>query len=308
MVATSSGWYPDPMGPPGQRRFWDGQGWTAQIAGAPSSGSGKTVIVVVGAVVGAFVLLCGILGAVGLAIDDSDIGKDTSAEVGAADVDATDPDDQEESTGSEESVEPAPVVEASEPTTEATVKPKPKIVTFLVSLVVDGDTVELDNGETVRLAGIDTPERGECGHQRAADALSRLILDKRVRLVESDEDRDKYDRLLRYVDVGKVDAGLQLIKKGLAIARYDSRDGYGRHPREDRYIAADQNSPNVKCEPKPEPFADPGQGAACEPGYNPCVPLYPPDLNCADVGPVTVTGDDPHRLDGDGDGRACGDD
>ena len=37
-------------------------------------------------------------------------------------------------------------------------------------------------------------------------------------------------------------------------------------------------------------------------------PFYPPDLDCADVGPVTVTGSDPHGLDGDGDGVACGGD
>jgi Excalibur calcium-binding domain len=36
------------------------------------------------------------------------------------------------------------------------------------------------------------------------------------------------------------------------------------------------------------------------------VPLYPPDVDCDDVGTtVYVTGDDPHRLDRDGDGVAC---
>lgn len=257
-------------------------------------------------VVGALILLCGVLGGCGLVVESTDAGN-VSAE--ADDRDATDTDDAPtESADGEESAEPEPVVAASEPTVE----PEPEIETFLVSFVVDGDTIDLDTGETVRLVGIDTPEKGECGHQRAADALARLILDKQVRLVESDEDRDQYDRLLRYVDVGKVDAGLQLIKKGLAIARYDSRDGYGRHPREDRYVAADESSPDVKCQPKPkpepQPFADPGQGSRCESGYSPCVPLYPPDLDCADVGPVTVTGSDPHGLDADNDGRACGGD
>jgi hypothetical protein len=36
------------------------------------------------------------------------------------------------------------------------------------------------------------------------------------------------------------------------------------------------------------------------------VPPPPPDLDCDDVGkPVRIVGDDPHSLDGDGDGRAC---
>src|SRR5699024_9257697 len=48
------------------------------------------------------------------------------------------------------------------------------------------------------------------------------------------------------------------------------------------------------------------RGGNCAAGYDPCVPSYPPDVDCADVdGPVRVTGDDPHALDRDGDGRAC---
>jgi micrococcal nuclease len=36
------------------------------------------------------------------------------------------------------------------------------------------------------------------------------------------------------------------------------------------------------------------------------VPPAPPDLDCADVDdPIEVTGDDPHRLDGDGNGIGC---
>ena len=48
------------------------------------------------------------------------------------------------------------------------------------------------------------------------------------------------------------------------------------------------------------------QEGDCEPGYSPCVPSYPPDLDCPDVGgPVAVTGSDPHRLDADNDGEGC---
>jgi endonuclease YncB( thermonuclease family) len=119
--------------------------------------------------------------------------------------------------------------------------------TLLVTRVVDGDTLELANGETVRLAGIDAPERGACGSLEATERLRRIALGKAVRLAPTDEDRDGYGRLLRYVDVDGDDAGLRLIEDGLAVARYDSRDGYGGHPREARYIAADQRSENHEC-------------------------------------------------------------
>ena len=198
------------------------------------------------------------------------------------------------------------------PTRREHIKPKPAPRphpprTFLVTRVVDGDTLELGNGETVRLVGIDTPEVGECGYDAASAALARLVAGKQVRLGMSDEDRDRYGRLLRYVDVGSTDAGLRQIQKGLAIARYDSRDGYGFHPREPRYVAADQASRSFGC-PKPAPAPQPlaGGGGACAPGYSPCVPPYPPDVDCADVdGPIQVTGSDPHGLDADGDGVAC---
>ena len=179
--------------------------------------------------------------------------------------------------------------------------------TYLVTRIVDGDTIELGNGETVRLVGIDTPEVGECGFERSSEVLAQLVLNEQVRLTVSDEDRDQYGRLLRYVDVGTLDAGLRLIKRGLAIARYDSRDGYGYHPRERVYIAADERSPDVGC-PKPRTLvqAPPQGGGNCAPGYRPCIPPYPPDLDCADVdGPIYVTGPDPHQLDADGDGVAC---
>lgn len=180
-----------------------------------------------------------------------------------------------------------------------------KTRTYLVARIVDGDTLELANGETVRLVGIDTPEVGDCGYQRASDHLSALALGKQATLAISDEDHDRYGRLLRYVDVGGVDTGLNQIRSGLAIARYDSRDGYGYHPREPRYIAADRRSPNPHCAPAPVPLAQPAT-SRCEPGYRPCVPVFPPDVDCADVnGPIRVTGPDPHGLDGDGDGWAC---
>jgi hypothetical protein len=49
-------------------------------------------------------------------------------------------------------------------------------------------------------------------------------------------------------------------------------------------------------------------GSGCEPGYSPCLPVAG-DLDCPDIPaakkPVRVSGSDPYRLDGDGDGLAC---
>lgn len=194
-----------------------------------------------------------------------------------------------------------------EGTAKREARPGKRAATYLVTRVIDGDTIELGNGESVRVVGIDSPERGECGYPEATATMERLVLGKRVRLTMSDEDRDRYDRLLRYVDVGALDAGLRLIDRGLAVARYDSRDGYGYHPRENRYIAADKATPDFRCAPKPTPQpVAPAATGDCAVGYTPCIPPYPPDVDCADVnGPIQVRGSDPHGLDRDGDGVAC---
>jgi endonuclease YncB( thermonuclease family) len=128
-----------------------------------------------------------------------------------------------------------------------------------VTRVVDGDTVDVDGVGRIRVIGIDTPERGACGFESATQAMSVLVLGRPVTLVPgAADDADRYGRLLRYVDVGAAgaspeDAGLSLISDGWAIARYDSRDGYGRHPREDEYVAADAQSPDLGCYPDDEP-------------------------------------------------------
>lgn len=92
--------------------------------------------------------------------------------------------------------------------------------TRFVHKVVDGDTFILENGEKVRMLGIDTPEKYESSKldrdaersgsdkktiQKLGDLAGqytkKLIEGKRVLLVpESNyEDKDKYGRLLRYV-------------------------------------------------------------------------------------------------------------
>lgn len=67
--------------------------------------------------------------------------------------------------------------------------------------MIDGDTIELEGGERVRLLCIDTPERGQPGYTEATEFLRGLVEGKRVRLEADPEhaDRDRFGRLLRYV-------------------------------------------------------------------------------------------------------------
>ena len=121
---------------------------------------------------------------------------------------------------------------------------------FEVIRVIDGDTVVIAGDERVRLIGIDTPEKGQCGFDEAKQALEKLLASGPATFYSgTTSDKDKYDRLLRYIEVEGIDVGLNLISNGFAIARYDSRDGYGPHDRESEYIDEDENSaPAVKCD------------------------------------------------------------
>jgi endonuclease YncB( thermonuclease family) len=145
------------------------------------------------------------------------------------------------------------------PTIPSTVVPVTVPVVVLTAELVDGDTIAMSDGSTVRLIGIDTPERGECGFDEASAVLGQLITGQSVTLVPgARDDVDRYGRLLRYVEVNGIDADLMMIESGRAIARYDGRDGYGTHPRQDAYVQADAATPslNVCAPPAVLPIAD----------------------------------------------------
>lgn len=179
--------------------------------------------------------------------------------------------------------------------------------------VVDGDTLDLRGADgtivRVRVIGIDAPERGACGHGDAALALADVVVGVPVTLTAgAADDRDRYGRLLRYVDVPgpggvPVDAGLALLHLGLARARYDSRDGYGAHPREAAYVAADRAAPDVDCGPSGGTGTPvgPGPGSRPDGAYRDCA-----EARAAGAAPVRrgEAGYGPH-LDGDGDGIGC---
>ena len=86
--------------------------------------------------------------------------------------------------------------------------------------IIDGDTFRLANGDTVRLIGIDAPELSQPGGVLSREYLAHLILGNPITLERGTEDRDNYNRLLRFVYIGNLCINEEMIRQGYAEARY----------------------------------------------------------------------------------------
>lgn len=131
-----------------------------------------------------------------------------------------------------------------------------------VVYVYDGDTIAvnmLGNIEKVRLIGVDTPETHDpdtplqCFGNEASNYSKENLLNKKVRL-EADplnQNRDRYERLLRYVYIDSSLWNKKLIEDGYAFA-------YLRYPfskldefKNIEFIARENNTGLwSKCTPK----------------------------------------------------------
>jgi len=94
--------------------------------------------------------------------------------------------------------------------------------TYLVTKVIDGDTVAIEDGEVIRYIGIDTPETVhpskpvECFGKEASNKNKELVEGKRVKLEKDVSETDRYGRLLRYVWVGDIFVNDYLVRQGYA--------------------------------------------------------------------------------------------
>lgn len=87
-----------------------------------------------------------------------------------------------------------------------------------VSHVVDGDTVELDDGRLVRYTGINTPERGQPFYEEARAANQRLVQGGAVGMELDVQPLDRFGRTLAYLWVGDQFVNLELVRMGYANA------------------------------------------------------------------------------------------
>lgn len=208
---------------------------------------------------------------------------------------------------------------------------------YQVAKVIDGDTVDVKIGgktERIRIIGLDTPETVdprktvECFGQEASQKAKSILEGASVRLEpdSTQDDRDKYGRLLRYI----------FLEDGTNFSKLMIAEGYGHeytynipYKYQSEFKAAEKEardnsrglwSENACSNPDatsaPAAAASPAvvvplslepAAASCDPNYSGgCVPLVGYDLNCPDIGfMVQVIGTDVHRFDRDQDGWGC---
>jgi micrococcal nuclease len=111
-----------------------------------------------------------------------------------------------------------------------------------VARVGDGDSIETESGERVRLVQIDAPELGEdeCYGKEAAEALRALLPPGSAVRLEADprlDDVDRFDRLLRYVHADGLNVNLELVRRGAASVWFV--DAHGRYADELLHAARD---------------------------------------------------------------------
>ena len=192
-----------------------------------------------------------------------------------------------------------------------------------VAKVIDGDTIVLENGKTLRYIGIDTPEVSqgtECFADESTEKNKELVLGKEVRLEKDVSETDRYGRLLRYVYVANTFINEILVYEGYATAATYPPDVKYSQLFKEAEKDARENSKGLwgKCEESkegasevPEVLKTGGEAANTSGNWNCSTNTY----NCTDFTTqseaqnvfVTCGGrtNDVHRLDSDKDGRVC---
>ncbi|MDP3964222.1 MAG: thermonuclease family protein [bacterium] len=205
---------------------------------------------------------------------------------------------------------------------------------IVVIQIVDGDTIIVEGGETVRYLAIDTPELThrppDCYAAEAIERNRELVEGKAVRLEKDVRDTDRYGRLLRYVYVGETQVNRVLVEEGYARAfivppddarreeyirletqaRESSRGLWGNC--DPRLLSVwEQNTPEraetaeYQAENSETPLED-APACFCEYNFYDCRDFQTADdaqslYECC----AKESGEDIHLIDGDEDGNAC---
>ena len=93
--------------------------------------------------------------------------------------------------------------------------------TAVVTRIIDGDTIKIGN-ESVRLLGINCPEKGEKFSPEATKFLEEKILNKTVQIRFGKDKYDRYHRKLGYIFLNGKNINLEIVERGYANPYFPS--------------------------------------------------------------------------------------
>lgn len=93
-----------------------------------------------------------------------------------------------------------------------------------VKRIIDGDTIELEDGTTVRLVGINAPETDSPYSTKATEFAKKLVENKKIKLEYDAYTSDSFGRILAYIIIDNKNLSIELVKQGLAkVSVYEDR-------------------------------------------------------------------------------------
>ena len=120
-----------------------------------------------------------------------------------------------------------------------------------VTRIIDGDTIEIQNSQTLRLLGINTPERNQPYYQEAKDFLINIAANQTIQVESLGADR--YQRTLAYIFRNNKNINAQILQQGLATLYYYDKDHHYNELKQAEESARLnqkgiwQKSPNAHC-------------------------------------------------------------
>jgi endonuclease YncB( thermonuclease family) len=120
-----------------------------------------------------------------------------------------------------------------------------------VTRIIDGDTIKLENGQTIRLKGINTPEKSMPFHTEATNFLTKLVQNKTIQI--ETYGTDKYGRTLAHIFLDNKNINEQILTQGLATLYYYNPDKhYEKLKQAEEFARLNQKalwqkSPNTNC-------------------------------------------------------------
>ena len=176
---------------------------------------------------------------------------------------------------------------------------------YKVTKIIDGDTIEIDTGERVRLICIDTPERGEEDYLEASKYLQSLILNKEVKLLKDVSEVGKYGRLVRYIYLDDMFVNEKMVREGYAEAYWYYPDVTLCPKIQKAEDKAKEEELGIWKVEDVEIIKESDISYDCTSNIYNCGDFATHTKAQEDFEACGGVGNDIHRLDGDGDGIAC---